>query len=87
MPSSEHSGHRRRQQSAGWPAINFLPLTDKDYGDIFAPRWINKPWADKTEIRGVFSLDGAALVGADGRPGDYSGLAIPNFRPGATPCR
>jgi hypothetical protein len=63
--------------------VNFLPLTESDYREVFAPRGIGKELADRTEIRRVISLDGAALVGVEGRPGDYSGLAIPNIRPGA----
>jgi hypothetical protein len=38
--------------------------------------------ADHSETKRVISIEGAAMVGADGRPGDYSGLGIPNIFPG-----
>ena len=57
------------------------PLTERDYQALEA-RWITRGLADLAQIRRVNSREGALLVGRAGA-GDFSGIAIPNFRPGA----
>src|SRR5215472_258039 len=85
MPQSKHS--KRPRAPGGPPPINFLPLTQDDHDKILTPRWIPPQLAAQAQIARVISLDGADLIGATGRPGDYSGLAIPNILPGDTAPR
>jgi hypothetical protein len=82
VAQSIHRGARHGARSGG--TINLLPLTSADYQEIFTPRWISKELADQSGIKRVISLDAAALIGAEGRPGDFSGLAIPYTLPGET---
>jgi hypothetical protein len=82
MPQLKHS--KRPRAPGGPPPINFLPLTQDDYDKILKPRWIPPQLAAQAQIARVISLDGADLIGASGRPGDYSGLSIPNILPGDT---
>jgi hypothetical protein len=64
-----------------------LPLTQDDFDNIFRPRWIPPDLAMQAQIKRVNSLDGAQLIGATGRPGNYAGLAIANVLPGETYLR
>lgn len=66
---------------SGLPNIVGGPLTEADYADLDR-RWIPREQADAAFLRRVNSLDGAAIVGQEGRAGDYSGIVIPYLRPG-----
>jgi hypothetical protein len=82
MPQSKHG--KRLRVPGGPPPINFLPLTQTDHDTILTPRWIPPDLAAQAQITRVVSIDGADLIGAGGRPGDYAGLSIPNILPGET---
>ena len=56
------------------------PLTDRDLAAL-QDRWINTATAQRAGLFRVNSVDGAALVGRNGG-GNYSGIVIPNIRPG-----
>jgi hypothetical protein len=55
-------------------------LTPEDLATL-EMRWIDPDLARRAGLRRVDSLTGAELVGR--RCGDYSGIAIPYFRPGS----
>src|ERR1035437_3115098 len=65
-----------------------LPGTTLNPSDLerMASRGISREISERALLRRVTSLDGAALVGRNGG-GDYSGIAIPYIRPGATDVR
>jgi hypothetical protein len=90
MPKGGSAGHRRHQKAspsaANQPTISFQDLTQQDYEQIFAQRWITRDLADRAGIKRVPSLEGVTLIGSR-RPGDHSGLAIPNIAPGETAPR
>lgn len=84
MAGSRHS--KRQTPPAPPPPVNLVPLTQKDYDQVFTPRAIPKALADLAARRVAGSLEGQALIGAT-RPGDYSGIAIPNTLPDKTSPR
>jgi predicted P-loop ATPase len=57
------------------------PLLEDDYRGLEA-RWITREIADAAFLRRVVSIDGAELVGREGRAGDYAGITIPYVWPG-----
>lgn len=57
------------------------PLIPSDF-DALEQRWIDCQTAEMQQLRRVSSLEGAALVGRNGR-GDFSGIAIGNEWPGS----
>ena len=59
-------------------------LTDADIKALEA-RWIDRPFAEAAFLRRVDSFTGGELVGR--KNGDYSGIAIPYFRPGSNCVR
>ena len=56
------------------------PLSTADY-DRLEQRWICRDYADSARLRRVTSIDGAEIVGRQGKPGDYAGIIIPYFNP------
>jgi len=66
-------------------ALEGKPLTAADL-EALAARWIDKDTAKAQMLRRVASLDGKALIAANGR-GDYSGLLIPYVWPGTEHIR
>lgn len=57
------------------------PLEAPEYSDLEA-RWISREFADAARLRHVDSVTGAGIVGQQAGRGDYSGILIPNIRPG-----
>ena len=62
-----------------------MTLSAHDFAGLEA-RWITPELARQAGLFRVDSADGAQLVGRNGA-GDYSGIAIPNIRPGQTHAR
>jgi P4 family phage/plasmid primase-like protien len=58
------------------------PPTRADLESL-AARYIDAQTAASQYLRRVASLEGKAMMGVDGRSGDYSGMLIPNILPGA----
>jgi uncharacterized protein (DUF927 family) len=56
------------------------PLSSADYARL-DQRWISRDFANAAMLRRVTSLEGAEIVGRQGKPGDYSGIIIPYFDP------
>jgi hypothetical protein len=46
------------------------------YYQALDARWISREQADGALLLRVNSIDGAAIVGKEGKPGDYSGIVI-----------
>src|ERR1700694_1401636 len=63
------------------PELPGSALTDQDLEKL-ASRWIDPKLAACALLRRVHSIDGATLIGREGRGGDYAGIAIPNIFPG-----
>jgi putative DNA primase/helicase len=63
------------------PELPGSALTEEDLKKV-AIRWIDSELALRARLRRVISIEGAALVGREGRSGDYAGIAIPNYWPG-----
>ncbi len=59
-------------------------LTPADYAALEA-RWIDRELADRAGLRRVDSLTGSEIVGR--KSGNYAGIIIPYFRPGANGIR
>jgi hypothetical protein len=59
-------------------------LTPADYAALEA-RWIDRELADRAGLRRVDSLTGGEIVGR--KSGNYAGIIIPYFRPGANGIR
>ncbi|MDI3254044.1 MAG: hypothetical protein QJR10_04555 [Bacillota bacterium] len=59
-------------------------LTLADYAALEA-RWIDRELADRAGLRRVDSLTGSEIVGR--KSGNYAGIIIPYFRPGANGIR
>jgi putative DNA primase/helicase len=57
-------------------------LTERHFAAL-SSRWIDAELARQAGIYSVNSADGAQMIGRNGG-GDYSGIAIPFFRPGTT---
>jgi len=55
-------------------------LTATDYSALEA-RWVDRGLADRAGLRRVDSLTGGEIVGR--KSGNYAGIVIPYFRPGA----
>jgi len=56
------------------------PLSIADYARL-DQRWICRDYANGAMLRRVTSIEGAEIVGRQGKPGDYSGIIIPYFNP------
>jgi hypothetical protein len=56
------------------------PINRADY-DALTKRWIDRDTAARQFVRRVDSGAGAAIVGRNGRGGDYAGLLIPYLLP------
>lgn len=56
-------------------------LRPADY-QALESRWISREHAEMALFRRVNSIDGATIVGREGKPGDYSGIVIPYLWPG-----
>jgi hypothetical protein len=56
------------------------PLSPADYARL-EQRWICRGYADGARLRRVTSIDGAEIVGRQGKPGEYDGIVIPYFNP------
>jgi hypothetical protein len=56
------------------------PLDERDY-QMLERCFISRELADQALLRGVSDIEGRTLIGANGRHGDYSGIAIPNIDP------
>jgi uncharacterized protein (DUF927 family) len=56
------------------------PLSALDY-KCLKQRWISKEYADGALLRRVDPLEGAELVGRQGKPGNHAGIAIPYIDP------
>src|SRR5215468_10585188 len=73
----------------GFPRYSGLRSIDHDLTptdiDTLEKRWIDPDLARRAGLRPVDSLTGAEIVGRKG--GDYSGIAIPYFRPGSERVR
>jgi uncharacterized protein (DUF927 family) len=56
------------------------PLSTADYARL-EQRWICRDYADGAMLRRVTSIEGAEIVGRQGKPGEYDGIIIPYFNP------
>ena len=55
-------------------------LSTADYARL-EQRWICRDYADGARLRRVTSIEGAEIVGRQGKPGEYDGIIIPYFNP------
>lgn len=71
---------------AGVPTLRSGPLTPADDVALEA-RWISRDFAAAAMIRRVTSIEGAEIVGREGKVGSWDGQLIPYIQPGESHVR